>query len=206
MLAFCLVVSGHFGWRPIFEVPKLALDLARRAVELDDRDPWAYLALGYIAFVARQTDDAAAHYRRAVELNPNFAAAYGYWGYALAFDGQSEEAIERMSLAMRMSPHDRQNAIYMGGVGAAHYLAGRYEQAVQWARTAVQRAPGIPAPQRIFCASLAQAGRIAEAQAALARIREMQPHISIDWVERMVPYTPAQLPHFLDGLRKAGLT
>ena len=199
-------MTGHFGWLPIYEVPKLALDLARRAVELDDNDPWAYFALGYVAFVARQTDDAAAQYRRAVELNPNFAAGHGYWGYALAFDGRAEEAIERMSLAMRMSPHDRQNVIYMGGMAVAHYLAGRYEQAIEWARKAVQQGPSVTAPHRILCASLAQAGRLDEARAVLARVREMQPYISIAWVEGMVPYTPAQMPHFLDGLRKAGLT
>lgn len=206
MLAFCLVVNGHFGWLPIYEVPKLSVDLARRAVELDDSDPWAYLALGYVAFVARLTDDAAAQYRRAVELNPNFAAAHGYWGYALAFDGRSEEAIERLSLAMRMSPHDRQNAIYMGGVSVSHYLAGRFKPAIEWARKAVQQGPSVTAPHRILCASLAQAGCLDEARAVLARVREMQPYISIDWIERMVPYTPAQMPHFLDGLRKAGLT
>lgn len=206
MLAFCLVMTGHFGWLPIYEVPKLSVELARRAVELDDSDPWAYLALGYVAFVARQTNDAAAQYRRAVELNPNFAAGHGYWGYVVAFDGRSEEAIERLSLAMRMSPHDRQNAIYMGGMAVAHYLAGRFEPAIEWARKAVQQAPNVTAPHRILCASLAQAGRLDEARAVLARVREMQPYISIDWVERMVPYTPAQMPQFLDGLRKAGLT
>lgn len=206
MLAFCLVMTGHFGWLLIDEVPKLAVDLARRAVELDDSDPWAYLALGYVAFVARQTDDAAAQYRRCVDLNPNFAAAHGYWGYALAFDGRSEEAIERMSRAMRMSPHDRQNPIYMGGMAVSHYLAGQFEEAIQWARRAVQQAPSVTAPHRILCASLAQAERLDEARVVLARVREMQPYISVDWVERMVPYTPAQMPRFLDGLRKAGLT
>ena len=206
MLAFCLVLVGHFGWLPIFDVPQLALESARRAVELDDNDPWAYLALGYVAFVRRNTDDAAAHFARATELNPNFAAAYGYWGYALSFDGRSDEAIERMSLAMRMSPHDRQNSIYMGGMAVANYLAGRYDEAIDWARKAVQQGPSMTAPHRILCASLAQAGRLDEARRVVDRVREMQPYISIDWVERMVPYTRDQLPHFLEGLRKAGLS
>ena len=106
---------------------------------------------------------------------------------------------------MRMSPRDRQNVIYMGGMAVAHYLSGRYEQAIEWARKGVQQGPSVTAPHRILCASLAQAGRLDEAQAVLARMREMQPHISIAWVERMVPYTPVQMNHFLDGLRKAGL-
>jgi TolB-like protein/Tfp pilus assembly protein PilF len=205
MLAFCLVLAGHFGWLPLFEVPRLALESARRAVELDDNDPWAYLALGYVAFVARQTDDAAAHFRRAIELNPNFAAAHGYWGYALAFDGRSDQAIERLALAIRMSPHDRQNSIYMGGLAVANYLARRYDQAIEWARKAVQQGPSITPPHRILCASLAQAGHRDEAHAVLERVRELQPYFSIDWITRMVPYTPGPMKHFLEGLRKAGL-
>ena len=49
MLAFCQVLTGHFGWLPSYEVPRSAVESARRAVELDDNDPWAYLALGYVA-------------------------------------------------------------------------------------------------------------------------------------------------------------
>jgi len=206
MLAFCLVLTGHFGWLPLFEVPKLALQSARRAVDLDDNDPWAYLALGYVAFVERQTDEAAAQYHHAVDLNPNFAAAHGYWGYALAFDGHSDEATERLLLAMRMSPYDRQNSIYMGGVAVAHYLAARYDEAIEWAHKGVQQGPSMTAPHRILCASLAQDGRLDEARAVLERVREMQPYISIDWVTRMVPYTARTMPQFLDGLVKAGLT
>ena len=46
-----------------------------------------------------------------------------------------------------------------------------------------------------------------EAKVVLSRIREMLPDISISWLERFVPYsTPSGMAHFLDGLRKAGLS
>ena len=67
--------------------------LAHRAAELDDNDPWAHMALGYLAFTDRQTDEAVRHFQAALDLNPNFAAAYGYIGWALVLDGQSEEAL-----------------------------------------------------------------------------------------------------------------
>jgi TolB-like protein/Tfp pilus assembly protein PilF len=167
MLAFGLVLAGHYGWLPAFEVPQLAIQSARRAAELDANDPWAYLALGYVAMVARRTDDAAAQFRKAIDLNPNFAAAHGYFGYALAFDGRSEEAIGSLSLAIRMSPHDRQNPVFMAGLAVAHYLAHRYDQAIEWARKGVQQHPSA-AGYRIVCASLAQVGRIDEARDACA--------------------------------------
>ena len=64
MLGFCLVLAGHWGWLPMFEVPRLALDSALRAVNLDESDPWAYLALGYVACVERRTDDAVADFHQ----------------------------------------------------------------------------------------------------------------------------------------------
>ncbi|HMA56499.1 MAG TPA: hypothetical protein VKP52_07225, partial [Pseudolabrys sp.] len=57
--------------------------IAAHAAELDDRDPWAHLALGYVALARRQTDAAVDEFQHALDLNPNFAAAHGYLCFAL---------------------------------------------------------------------------------------------------------------------------
>jgi hypothetical protein len=54
-------------------------------------------------------------------------------------------------------------------------------------------------------AALAQAGRLDEAHAALERLKELQPDLSIAWIEKNVPYTPAPMAKFLEGWRKVGL-
>ena len=60
--------------------------------------------------------------------------------------------------------------------------------------------------QRLYCASLAQAGRIDEARVLLATVRQRQPQLSIEWLRANVPYqTPQIMERFLDGMRKAGL-
>jgi adenylate cyclase len=69
----------------------------------------------------------------------------------------------------------------------------------------LQERHGWTGAHRIYIASLAQAGQIDEARAALQRLRELQPNISIAWIEQNVPYTPDQMPKFLEGMRKAGL-
>jgi hypothetical protein len=66
---------------------------ASRAAELDDGNPWAHLALGWVAFLKRHTDDAVVEYQRPPDISPNFAAAHGHLGSALAFDGQSDRGI-----------------------------------------------------------------------------------------------------------------
>ena len=201
MLAFMMLVSGHLGW----SVEEQAAALAARAAALDDNDPWAHLALGYAAFVRRQTSVATAEFRRAIALNPNFAAAYGYLGWALAFDGQSDQAIAHLEEAIRMSPHDPQNAVFNAGFAAAHYLAGRYAKAVEYSSTALQQRSAFTAGYRIHCASLAQNGQIDEARAVLARLKELQPDVSIAWIKQNVPYQPGPMAKFLEGMRKAGL-
>ena len=205
MLAFALLVSSHVGWMPEGHDFAYAARLAYKAAELEDEDPWAHLALGYLAFTARQTDDAVREYRRALELNPNFATAHGYLGWALAFDGQSDAAIENFQRALRMSPNDPLKAFFYSGTGVAHYYAHNFEKAVDWARNAIQQRPGFTAAHRILCAALAMAGRTQEVQATMVKLRELQPNISVEWIKQYVPYTPRALPHFLEGMRKAGL-
>ena len=205
MLAFFLLVSRQGGWHMMEPQVTQAATLAARAVELDDSDPWAHLALGFVAFTRRRTDEAVEEFQRALDLNPNFAAAHGFLGCTLAFDARSDQAIDHIEQAIRMSPHDPQNALLNAALAAAHYQAGRYADAVGFGRRAIQQRFELTNGHRIYVASLAQAGRIDEARAALARLQELHPENSIAWIERNVPYTPGPMAKFLEGFRKAGL-
>jgi TolB-like protein/Tfp pilus assembly protein PilF len=205
LLAFELLVSGHVGWIPEGDDYKYAAELAQRALQLDNEDPWAHLALGYLAFSERKTSESVGEYMRALDLNPNFATAYGYLGWALVFDGQSEEAIRYFQQALRMSPHDPFKAFFYSGTGVGHYYANRYDEAIEWALKAISERPGFSAAHRILCASFAQAGKKKATRAAMIKLQEMQPNVSLAWIEQHVPYTARAMPHFLDGMRKAGL-
>jgi TolB-like protein/cytochrome c-type biogenesis protein CcmH/NrfG len=206
ILAFALLVAAHMGWIPAANDRTVAEHLAQRAAELDESDPWAHMALGYLAFMARRTEEAVRRFRAAIDLNPNFAAAYGYVGWVLAHDGQSDEAIKNLQQAIRMSPRDPFNVFFLVGLAAVNYSAGRYAEAAEWAEQAVQLRPGHLGARRKLCASLAQAGQLEAAQAALNTLRQLQPEISIAWIKQSVPYTSGPMEHFLEGMRKAGLT
>jgi tetratricopeptide (TPR) repeat protein len=205
MLTFALLAAGYVGWIPPTADREYAAQLAARALELDDNDPWSHFALGYVAFTGRQTDEALRHFQAALDLNPNFAAAAGSAGFAMALDGRSDEAIPRLEQALRMSPRDPFTSFFFVGFAAAHYLARSYDEAVRWARQAVQLRPGYLGAHRMLCASLAQAGQLEEAAVALNALRQRQPNVSMAWVEQSVLYTPRQMPRFLEGMRKAGL-
>ena len=211
LLAFVLLVSQHVGWTTggtgyqfSDDLKREAATLARRALQLDYDDPWAHYALGNYCFTERRTEEAVLEYLKAIDLNPNFAIAYGSLGRSLVFDGQSEDAVNYFQKALRMSPHDPLIAIFYSGMGTAHYYAHRYDKAIEWSRKSIRERPGYTAAHRILCASLAMAGRTEDVEAAAATLRQLQPNISIAWIEQHVPYTPRAMPHFLDGMRKAG--
>jgi adenylate cyclase len=204
-LAFAMLVSGYVGSRVTEQQLQLAAIHAVRAAELDDSDPSAHLALGFAAFMKRQTTAAAAEFHRALSLNPNFAAAHGYLGWTLAFDGQNDLARAHLEEALRMSPHDPQNAIFNAGLAITYYFAGRYPEAVEYSVKALQQRSTFTAGYRIHVASLAQADRIDEAREALAHLKESLPDLSVAWVEKNVPYTAGPMTKFVEGLRKAGL-
>jgi adenylate cyclase len=123
----------------------------------------------------------------------------------LAMAGRSDEAITYLEQAIRMSPHDPQNAIFNMAMAVAHFLANRYAEAISYARKAMQQRGGVTSAHRIYIASLAEGGQIDEARTALQDLREWMPNISIAWCEQHVPYMPAPMAKFLDGMRKAGL-
>jgi len=207
LLAFTLVFAAHMGWENRTDTLPKAQGHAARAVELDDMDPWADLAIGYLAMMHRRTEESIAACRRAVDLNPSSATAHGYLGRALGWAGRDQEAIASLKEAIRLSPHDPQNAIFLANVGMCHYLSGRFVEAVDVLAQASKRRPGFLGLQRLLCASLAQAGRQDEARELLADIRRQQPSLSLEWIRLNVPYqTPELLEQFLDGMRKAGLS
>jgi tetratricopeptide (TPR) repeat protein len=104
-----------------------------------------------------------------------------------------------------MSPHDPQNSIFNVGFAIAHYFAGHYTEAIASCRKAFQQRSGLARGSRIYVASLAQVGQIDDARAALKRMKESHPDLSIAWIEQNVPYTSAPMAKFIERMRKAGL-
>ena len=206
LLGFSLVFAVHMGWIDPDQGLTSGRKHAVRAVGLDDGDPWAHIALGYLALIERHTAESIGAFQRAVSINPSSAAAHSHLSRALAFAGRDREALQHGEEAIQLNPLDPEMALFLGAIATAHYLGGRFAQAVQFTTKALNLRPGFQSAQRLLCASLAQSGRIDEARKLLEKVRLQQPLLSIDWVKRAVPYqTPELMEHFLDGMRRAGM-
>jgi predicted Zn-dependent protease len=69
----------------------------------------------------------------------------------------------------------------------AHFLAGRYDEAVGWANRALSEQPNYPAANRILAASNALAGHVIEAHEAIARLRELDPSLRVSNLNEVFP-------------------
>jgi TolB-like protein len=208
MAAWC------YGWRKINgwitdyakETTETAR-LARRAAELGQDNAIALSRSAHaLAFVVGDLDPAATFADRAVMLNPNLAGAWYASGWVRVYRGEPEVAIEHFARAMRLSPLDPQIIASQAGTAFAHLLAGRYDDASSWAEKALWVHTHFLTPIRIAAASNALAGRIAQAQKAMARLRELDPAMRVANVKIWAPLRrPEDLARLEEGLRIAGL-
>jgi TolB-like protein len=207
ILAVGLLSNAWFGRAgPHEDFVDRAIAEAKTAVDLDEQDPWGHMALGLVHGYTRNPDDAIAEMQRALGFNPNFALAHGLLGLVHAWAGDARQALQELEQAVRLSPHDVINSYYPTFRGVAHFIAGNYEAMVAEAKEGVRQRPDGVGTYRVLVVGCAHLGRINEARVAAEHLKELQPGITLGWVEQHIPLAnPADRARYVEGLRKAGL-
>ena len=178
-----------------------ARDLALTAIKLDDRDEFAHWACGNACTSLGESDKGIAAFRRALELNPNYALAYGMLGTALVYAGQPKESIEATELAVRSNPRDPSIFFRFSGLAMAYFIAGNFEEAVQWAQKSIDRKREWHRAHLILIAGLAHGGRREEARSAVATYLHLFPSGSLRDLDRLAMKYPAHKDSLRQGLQ-----
>ncbi len=182
-----------------------AYELAKHAVVLNEHNEYAHWILGFIQLWRRKHDMAIAELERAMELNPNCSLAYGTLGTILSFSGKPDESIKNNEIAIRNNPRDISIFFRYSGIAMAHFVAGRYSEAAQWARKSINRKPNWRLGHAVLASSLAQLNRLEEAKEAVDNYLEIVPDATISEL-RHLPFKNYDDAHrFEEGLRNAGL-
>src|SRR5262245_41678060 len=177
---------------------------ARRALELDDSEPVAHMALGSVMLWRRDHDGALAESRRMLELDPNFAQGYSAMALALMYAGHPLEALGRFATGMRLDPHFA--GIVLHFVAQANFSLGNYGIAVKQLLERIARTPGTDSSRMMLAACYGHLGRIEEARAAWAELLKVNSNFSLEQRERVLPYKdPRDFARIAEGLAKAGL-
>ena len=188
-----------------------AIELARTAIRLDDRDPSARVSLGRALALQGRSEPAIDELRHAVALDQSFAQAHFALGQALCFADRAEEALGSLNEALRLSPHDPHLWTFLNVRAVAHYMAGDLDAAAADEREALRQPNATFWPAMILVAVLGRAGRFEEAAEAIRILHRFRPGMTSEDAVRELSFTgrPYNTERFVEqfraDLRSAGL-
>jgi adenylate cyclase len=112
--------------------------------------------------------------------------------------------VDRFERAIRLSPVDPFRYAFTSGLGIAFMFMEDYERAIGWGRETLVMNPNYLTGLRLLAASLAQSGKIREAEETVRKILAINPSVRIGRLTPAIVRSPnARI--YIDGLLKAGL-
>lgn len=176
------------GWQPDRALAYRRIENAAAELERIDRDASVtYNAKTIILFGKGDVEGMLRLTRAWAERYPNYPQAHGAFGAALTFNGHFDDAVRAFERALRLSPRDTFRAEWHYRLSMAHFAAGRYELAHDWAQTGATTNPALRWPP-VHVAALWQLGQADAAREAMAA-----------WVVRHGAFNPESVRPRLPG-------
>ncbi|TCM77864.1 tetratricopeptide repeat protein [Rhizobium sp. BK068] len=211
-LAYVHIQLGWYG--PLDERAERiceAIDLAERAIGLDQKEPAAHLALGRALALDGATEAGIAHLRNALQLDQSFAQAHFALGQVLCYVERPAEGIAEIKEAFRLSPRDPHLWTFHNILAIANYQLGDMAEAAKAARASLRSPNATFWPAIVLVATLGRQGEIDEAREAISRLHRFRPGMSCADARREFYFgdnpvmTEAFIDRFIADLANAGL-
>lgn len=206
LAASCYQFAKANGWQSEFDREEISR-LTERALELGSDDAVALCWGGHVrAFFFKEVDRALLLIDRALELDVNLAAAWQRSGWVRGYAGDHEGAIRSLQRAMRLNPLDPRVFLTQSAMAFAHFIAGRDQEASDWAAMAGRVKPNWMPALRVAIAANAMLGRTAEARDGLQAYERIDPDVNIRKICEHYPFQREQdKQRLMEALRRAGV-
>jgi adenylate cyclase len=213
-LAITLLPSRGRGYLPEDNLERADAHVSK-ALAIDPNFAPAHLVKAFVFQSLFHLDEAISEDRRALDLDPSLVDAYWHIGFVKRRLGEFETSLEFVDKAIRLSPRDPFRALWYMDKSSSHLALKQYDQAIEWARRAIEINPNNGDPYLYLIVALALTDQAPQAREALQRYLALRgvdktmaerKHSRALWVNehtdpRYVEYWDRQT----DGLRKAGL-
>jgi adenylate cyclase len=181
-----------------------SLELATRAVEMDDDDPYAHFVLSLVSIWRRNYETARAEVQRCLALAPSSAEGLLQLANLQYYEGDPSGALDTLNAYMCLDP------LYPGltlhFVAQAQHSLGQYEAAVQTLKRRLERDPKSETAYALLASCYGHLGQIDESRSAWGQVMTIAPDFSVERRWGILPFkNPDSYSHRVEGLRKAGL-
>jgi len=201
----------HFmdGWLNFVDKPAASFDLAlqeaTKAIDLDERDAMAHAILAFVNLGMGQLGAMAASAGRALELNASLPQAYLAAGIAKTYDGEPDDGCRLIGEAIALAPHDPSVNFSYGARAVGHFVAGRYDDAVGDARTAIHLKYGYVMARVLLASALAHLEDLPTARSQLRDLLQVKPGFTPALLHSYPFSKESDRDRIIEGLYLAGL-
>ena len=206
LAASCYLLAKANGWASNFDEKEISR-LVEKAADIGTEDPVALCWAGHVhAYFFKGVERALLLVDRALELDVNLAIAWQRSGWVRGYAGDSDGAIESLNRAVRLNPLDPRVFLTHSAMAFAHFIAGRDDEAADWAAMALRVKPNWLPALRVAIASNALRGQLDEAQRALNLYFHIDPQVNIGKICEFYPLRrDVDRQRLIVGMRKAGV-
>lgn len=203
-LARCILSWWIQSWPGHDDDLSRALEMAERAVAIDDQSVLSIMMLAFVLNFNRNVERSFEQFELALSINPNSSEVYVTYAASCAFWGDQEKTLKLLKRAQEIDPVGHPNAEFTQG--QYHYLVRQYDESIQSLTRVVERQPGFNPASLHLAAAYVAANRPDEAKAIIDNVLTQVPTYTMADAERIYPYVKVDdRVRFLNGLRTAGI-
>lgn len=205
-LAVSVSFAYRLGWTDLStsEARARAMELAKKAVELDPDSPQVNWSLGFVHLFRQEYAQAEEAAKKSVALSPSYADGYGLLAFVSNLRGRPADAERYIKKAISLNPYHTFD--YPWNLGLAYYNQGRYKEAAEALEDALQRNDNALWVRLYLAASYVRLGRMDDAKWEIENVSFKYPGTTIKNFSVGLPLENKEQMHaVLSDLRKAGL-
>lgn len=176
------------------------LEFALKAVAVDGKVAIAHAALSWAYLWHGQHDKAIAEGQLAIDLDPDDVLALERLAFSMIFAGDAKSSLPLLEKARRLNP----NHTYDFPLGVAMFMMSKYADAIEPIQRSFAKNPSFMPAGLYLAASHALAGDQEKAEAAVAKIKQVNPSYQLSRGFLTQFKNPEDRERFIGGLRQAG--
>ena len=205
-MAVTLTRGYRYQWTDLSppEAKQRALELANKAIELNQSNPHIFWSLAYVHLHRHEYAAAEIAVETSIKLSPNYSDGYALLANIANWRGKPTEAVSYINRAIELNPY--YSFQYPSTLGLSYYSLGRYKEARTVLREALERNESALNPRLFLAATYVRLGNIGDAEWEIEQIGASRPDTTISSLSTSLPFEHKHtLQPIIDDLRKAGL-